>query len=729
MSTLRIIQFIQIFISYSLITILLPFLILRNKFRQEPISKQFLIYFTIGNFYIINLVFILQILHISNIFTLIISTLFISLYAWSRVNNLSLKDKIYGFVDVQINKTRNVLGRKTNLLNKLNTLKNAFKKALLVFYEKVIKKPLQWIFIVIIFVGLFWIYGKQLYQVYGYMSSDIPVHMEWINQLSRGVLFSGGIYPFGFHCMIYYLHTVFGFDVYVLLSTFYLVQCIYIHLVLFAVLKGLCKSRFIPYFGTILYLFPNVWFEETYSRFGSSLPQEFGMIFILPSIYFFILFFRTHKEDINNTETKWIILCFICAFSLTFIIHFYGTFIAVLGCIGVVVGYIYKFVKKDYFLRAIKAGILSMIIAIAPMLIAYIQGTPLQGSLGWGISVINKNSSQLEEGSKKNNIIISQKYKKNNKKKYYSSNIKRIYYNSLFKYKYLNYRKTFVKIVLISIPLLFVSGALFILLRKTNYGSMLISISLLMLLMSALLLARLFNLPQLMNESRTSIYYVYTYILCITLLIDALIYLLVMPEGLKGIRNMLSLCICTALMVSIVRFDIMKNPEYKSNYMTNGAYTSITNIIKENKDYTWTIVSSNDELQMGYDHGRHYETITFLKNMKKINKNTKINIPTENVYIFIEKVPLTYSNKPNKGRRISLTGAKKPIPKGEGVAPYSNTSRWIVMSKMYSWVKAFKGKYPYDITTYYEDDSFVCYKIKQNTMSLYNFALDYGFNK
>ena len=68
----------------------------------------------------------------------------------------------------------------------------------------------------------------------------------------------------------------------------------------------------------------------------------------------------------------------------------------------------------------------------------------------------------------------------------------------------------------------------------------------------------------------------------------------------------------------------------------NGAITCLSNIIHENEDKTWTIVSANDETQMGLDHGWHYETITFLRGMETLEKNTKVIIPTKTVY-FLKK--------------------------------------------------------------------------------------------
>ncbi|MFQ7768290.1 MAG: hypothetical protein ACLRIL_08485 [Fusicatenibacter saccharivorans] len=55
---------------------------------------------------------------------------------------------------------------------------------------------------------------------YGYKASDIPVHNYWINELERNNIWVAGVYPYGFHIVIYYLHMVFGIKTYVLLRIF-----------------------------------------------------------------------------------------------------------------------------------------------------------------------------------------------------------------------------------------------------------------------------------------------------------------------------------------------------------------------------------------------------------------------------------------------------------------------------------------------------------------------------
>ena len=118
-------------------------------------------------------------------------------------------------------------------------------------------------FILLICGGLFWIYGRQIVLEYGYQASDIPVHLSWINQMSRGKIFSDGVYPFGFHCMIYYIHMVFRMDTYVILCEFFFVQVIYLHVVLLAMLKSLCKTKYLPYTGVFIYIVGKILFHLT----------------------------------------------------------------------------------------------------------------------------------------------------------------------------------------------------------------------------------------------------------------------------------------------------------------------------------------------------------------------------------------------------------------------------------------------------------------------------------
>nr|WP_288939648.1 hypothetical protein [uncultured Blautia sp.] len=639
------------------------------------------------------------------------------------------------------------------------------KKAVWLFYCEVVCNTLQWILAGAVIAALFWIYGRQLILTYGYRASDIPVHLNWINQMSRGNLFASGVYPFGFHCMVYYLHAVFGFDTYVILCVFYLVQVFFIHIVLLAMLKLLCRSLYLPYAGIMVYILGSFWARQTYSRFGSSLPQEFGMIFVIPSVYFLIRFFQTEKKNLKNRETKLILGCFALAFSLTLAIHFYGTMIAGLCCIGIAVGFCTRFLNKEYFRRIMLTGIISVFLAVLPMGIAFAGGTPLQGSLGWGLSVINGDSSDIEdtseneaaqkqameemaarliENTQNSNsesaqtgeipiITEAPKHSLTDKAREIPKkmkNLREMMIRRIQEFIINSQEQWCAYAVLAGIAVLILLGLMFIILRRITYGEMLMSAGFCMGILTLLLCAGNLGLPVLMDPARCSIYYVYLLIVSITVLGDGLLYLIFMPRILTIPRNVVSFILTVSMAAGMIHQGLVKTPDFNSDYVSNGAFTCLTNIIKENKDETWTIVSANDETQMGLDHGWHYETITFLRKQEHINKDTKLIIPTEKVYFFIEKIPLNYSVVySGSGQSISKKGASQSLPNSGGIGMYQGEGRWILMSRMYYWAQAFMEMYPNEMKIYYESEDFVCYVISQNMYHQYNFAIDYGYNE
>ena len=586
--------------------------------------------------------------------------------------------------------------------------------------------------------------------------------------MSRGNLFVSGVYPFGFHCVVYYLHTVFRVDTYVILCLFYLVQVFFIHVVLLAMLKMLCRSLYFPYAGVLVYILGSFWARQTYSRFGASLPQEFGMIFVIPSIYFLIRFFQTEKENLKTKETKLTLGCFAIAFSLTLAIHFYGTMIAGLCCIGIAVGYVFRFLNKEYFRRIMMTGIISVFLAVLPMAIAFAGGTPLQGSLGWGLSVINGGNSDNEEEentvtqdmtieeiaanlqgaseSKENTGTASVQSGKNTPtvtetpKPSLGEKVGEIPGKIKDTWNMMAQRlrefiinlpeKWCAYAVLTGIGVLILLGLVFIIFRRTAYGEMLMSAGFCMGILTLLLCAGNLGLPVLMDPARCSIYYAYLLVATLTLLGDGILYLIFMPRILKVIRNAAALGLTVITVVGMIHQNLIKTPDFLSGYVSNGALTCLTNIIRENEDKTWTIVSANDETQMGLDHGWHYETITFLRKLEKMDKDTKVIIPTKNVYFFIEKIPLDYSVVySGSGQSISKKGASQNLPNVGGISMYQGEGRWILMSRMYYWAQAFMEKYPNDMKVYYESEDFICYVMPQNMYHQYNFAIDYGYNQ
>ena len=784
MTTLVILRFLGIFAVYTGVTLALPALMFRRILRGRSLAEQFLMCYTFGNFYIINIVFLLQLLHISNFFTLAGLTAVLSIVIGGRVNRIPLKQQAGNTWHLFGKLLRGRMKLKSAIFLFLGKCAEGIKRLAKFFYRHIVKNPIQSMLLLGIGVCLCWIYGRQIILVYGYRASDIPVHMSWINEMSRGKIFAKGVYPFGFHCMIYYLHAVFRFDTYVILCQFFFAQVIFMHLVLLAMLKQLCKTKYIPYIGTFVFLLGNFWSGQTYSRFYATLPQEFGMIFVIPSIYFLIRFFQIPKQKLADKETRLTLQCFAMAFSLTLAIHFYGTMIAGLCCIGIACGFCFRFLRKEYFCRIMFTGICSVFLAVLPMGIAFATGTPLQGSLGWGLSVINggKSSSSTEAeaetdeaetlevstGDDKNTVRVvkpdgtvmeidvsdlpsAQENESGGQmqtettapavpKVSFGEKIRKIPGKAKNALSEMSSRilefiikldvKNIGYMILASFALLLLLGFIFCVFRQTEYGAMLMSMGFCMWIVTILLCAGVFGLPPLMDGARCSIYYVYLLSAALTALADGLLYMVLPLRKLRLVRNAVSLAVTAAVLMGMFQNHMIKQSDFSSGFVMNGAITCLSNIIHENEDKTWTIVSANDETQMGLDHGWHYETITFLRGMETLEKNTKVIIPTKTVYFFIEKIPGDYAvSYAKSGQSISRKGASRSLPNVGGIGMYQGEGRWIVMSRMYYWAQAFMELYPNEMKVYYEDNKFICYKIEQNMYHQYNFAIDYRYNQ
>ena len=784
MTTLVILRFLGIFAVYTGVTLALPALMFRRILRGRSLAEQFLMCYTFGNFYIINIVFLLQLLHISNFFTLAGLTAVLSIVIGGRVNRIPLKQQAGNTWHLFGKLLRGRMKLKSAIFLFLGKCAEGIKRLVKFFYRHIVKNPIQSMLLLGIGVCLCWIYGRQIILVYGYRASDIPVHMSWINEMSRGKIFAKGVYPFGFHCMIYYLHAVFRFDTYVILCQFFFAQVIFMHLVLLAMLKQLCKTKYIPYIGTFVFLLGNFWSGQTYSRFYATLPQEFGMIFVIPSIYFLIRFFQIPKQKLADKETRLTLQCFAMAFSLTLAIHFYGTMIAGLCCIGIACGFCFRFLRKEYFCRIMFTGICSVFLAVLPMGIAFATGTPLQGSLGWGLSVINggKSSSSTEAeaetdeaetlevstGDDKNTVRVvkpdgtvmeidvsdlpsAQENESGGQmqtettapavpKVSFGEKIRKIPGKAKNALSEMSSRilefiikldvKNIGYMILASFALLLLLGFIFCVFRQTEYGAMLMSMGFCMWIVTILLCAGVFGLPPLMDGARCSIYYVYLLSAALTALADGLLYMVLPLRKLRLVRNAVSLAVSAAVLMGMFQNHMIKQSDFSSGFVMNGAITCLSNIIHENEDKTWTIVSANDETQMGLDHGWHYETITFLRGMETLEKNTKVIIPTKTVYFFIEKIPGDYAvSYAKSGQSISRKGASRSLPNVGGIGMYQGEGRWIVMSRMYYWAQAFMELYPNEMKVYYEDNKFICYKIEQNMYHQYNFAIDYRYNQ
>ena len=797
MVQLTIIQCLFAFFAYTGLTVALPAVVLYPKVAHCRAVTRFFVYFSAGNFYLMNLVYLLELLHISYWWTLVIGTVLPAFIMYVRFRNIALLARLKHSGERARRLARGSFGVKNWMHRSQKRLFASIAGGLRFAMRSVRIHMLDVVPAILVIVVVLGFYGPPLIQNFGYYASDVPVHNYWINYLGKNQIFVGGVYPFGFHNIIYYIHAVFGMDTYVLLRVFWLVQTLWIHLVLLMFLKGVCKSRFLPYAGVVIYV-SGGFYLNTYVRYFASLPQEFGMLFILPAVYFAFEFFRIKKEELKGKRehpvSKWYLVGFAMNFAMTFSAHFYDTVILGVFCIGIACGYVWRFLQPKYFIKVVKTCMLGLGIALLPLVIAFATGTRLEGSLYWAMNVMTSEETdqaekeydengipigakivELEDGTlayedvledgatvyypfedqempqeekdsligKENGAIQEEETQQTEVNvptpqerlralgkrlkevgKTIDGEVASCQFNDVSgQLRYLIY------LSMLAMPVLVL---LLFLLCRFDEAFSLISANVNVMLLIVLLAAPKLGLPAVMQQSRTCIYLDYSLPVLWVMTFDRVLYAVLgvwQKKWMHHLMNTASLAASVAACVLLAQMGLVKSGTVLDIFQSNEAITCLTNIIHDEQDFTWTIVSAFDEFRMGEDHGYHEELITFLKEMEYTGGSSMITIPTRTIYFFIEKRPLDYTEPyEGSGQLVSEAGASRMLPLDGGYSAYQGERRWILMSRFYEWAKQFQKLHPYEMTVYYENENFICYRLEQNDYHLFNLSIDYGYN-
>ena len=753
MKLLTFFQILEIFGAYSVITLLIPHLVVGKAMSFRNRYERFLMYTLLGNFYVMNLVFLLELLHISCPATLIIFTLLPCGYIKIKLEHLPAKEIVSAWWQLlkkltggQVTVKALRVSGKPERERAGQNFKSRIKRVYINNFSDVL-------LVVILILVLFFYYGNDLLKSYGYKALDLIVHNYWVNALSENELFVAGVYPEGFHCIIYYMHAVFSIDTFVIFRILSFIQVTWIFITILAFGKLVFKSKYVSYIAPFMYVLTDIFGKSTYTRFYATLPQEYGMIFILPAAYYGIEYFREQRREIRGSSLKKPLIYlagFAMAFAMTLEVHFYNTMIVGVFALAICLGFIPLLFRKTYFKRVLLTCFLSVFVAVLPMLIAYVTGTELEGSLKWGLGKMSfggtesnvtegeyiedyetwtedeKEDSESEEISTDNLLLYLLKGQEAFRVRVEGlvNIIANLIADNDFAYGNTKYAYAYI----LMLPLYFLLAVIVSLFSKDkSYSMAMVTLAAWGLFMIIMEFASRFGLPQLMGIDRANIYVAFSIPVVFAGFADLLVfYLSFMGRG-RNINTMASFLAFMSVIYWMMNISGIREP-YESEVMqSNGAIICLTNIIKTEKDYAWTIVSANDEHRMGEDHGYHYEAVTFLRNMEGIGNDGRIRIPTQTVYFFVEKEPLTYYTE-SEERTFNEEDAKEDIPLGNSLGVYQGDNRFIIMSKLYYWAEAFMKLYPNEMVVYYECEDFICYRCEQNTYRLFNFAIDYGYN-
>lgn len=780
----------KIFILYTFMVVILPYFVMRRLLIKRNWAQRLVITVVAGNFFYIMLVLFWGLFHVTNRYVLIASTLIIPAvllirmrkYVWERyLKKVWINAGRFIRRENSFRYTRRLFFRW--LWTKIKALSGrAWGLLRRSFFEVVLFAACS--------AFLLWYFS--ITDHFGPRASDLVVHMSWINQVDDGVIFGNGIYPFGMHALIYYMHAVFDIPTARIVLLFGTVQTFYIFTMLLMFLKELCRFRYTPYLCYIAYAAGGYIVSDRYSRFYSTLPQEFGMIFILPCAIALVRFFRAvrdeeaehrrmKKEGLLYTQidvqrrwresTLWLWVLII-SFGLTLSAHFYSTIVAGLLVLAAAAAYIRYVLSPRTLRRLLVAGILSVLIPVLPMAVSFAMGTPLEGSLYWALGVMGVDTDGESEGEEVSGADIDDSKETadsgadepdsgggaqdapddggdaqdapdnggdvqetpqpplKERLAGYAVNIKNAAQDLLSALIFTSGEYLYVWLICMAvmaalIPLMWI-------LREWEYSRYLIMMTGYTGLLLILLISGRIGLPVLLDESRSSIYFCYTALVCLSLSADGALLVLSRIVRVKRFWQAVSLLLTAAFTFNLVSAGQVRAKVAGSSALErDGAALCVFDIMEKYPDEKWTIISCNEERNMVSPMAWHYEVIDFLDSMEDYEEDDEMYVPTQYVFFFIEKRSIDYALgefPEDTDARVSEEWASYDLPAKNGLGQYAGMNRIVVNSRMYYWAKEYQKRFPNEMKVYYEDDDFICYCIEQNEYYLNNFAIDYGYN-
>ena len=674
---------------------------------------------------------------------------------------------------------------------------NSNKKA---FREKVKGHKIEYILlsVVILFGMIYFSYGSFLNRSYG--TGDMYTHSSMLYGLINGQIFSLGIYPEGMHCFLYAMHILFGVR---LFSCMLFAQCVNIPVILlcaYLFFRELFRSGYTPIFALAIFLtIDALSVDEIYSmaRMQWTIPQEFCLFSAFICAIGFIRYLRSGSEKSRirnlidkrggNTEKLKKLLyndeliLFAGALAVSVCTHFYVSGFAFFLCLCIVPFYFLRVFKPARFIPIIASVMVGLVLSGAPMLIAYVTGTGIQGSLGWGIEVIrgedgtyqgdpNVNAEQgITDGKldlKDNRLPVVRAAGQGNEPGKAENNASvisgiRKTVVGVYRHGYISIygheRARMICIITLVVLALYVvlKAANIIYVHKYNFDNIGMDLfdGYAILALSSIVFMILYSssyigLHNLFAPSRLCL--IAQILICAVMVVPFDILFFAMDKKLPVLVNEICAGIVTlAIYIVVIATGSLHGYLYTEFTRYNQAVSVSESIISDMEKGNFTIVSPVEEIYHVIEYGYHEELVYFINEC--VEKD--YTLPTEYVFLFFEKHPLKYAQfnffsgpgwlakekyseyYDNSIRSVYpyhiastaspeiATGVfyKFPIV-SDAYAEW--ITRTVLESRLLKWVNDFQNLYPTELHVYYEDEDFVCYYFRQNPSCLYQLGFE-----
>lgn len=733
--------FVQFSIFFYIYIIFIPSKVMGLSLSGKQAGENALKAMIASNVTIISCVYILGLLHVYNTITLMLSLLFVILIYIKLVKKVSYKKKILAVFNWMALISTGQYKFKVYLKNMIRKVNSDIGDFFKNHTKRVISKNfLEYLFVFAslgILITRKWVL---VFDNYAYLTSDMYVHHEWINFMEKGDIFYDGVYPFGMHNMISAFHKLSFLNLNIVMRYWGAFNCVLIAVMLWFIGSRIFSSRAAGVIPVIIYCVTDFAGYRYSYRAIYTLPQEAGMLFLFPCLYYFGRFVKNRKWK----DGLW--FCLSAAIILA--MHFFSVIFAVMLCGCAFIVFIRQIVNKDMIKKLfLSVGLISLI-SITPFVIGLLSGKSWQGSMTWAMGVMgssdNDASSQdAEDESISDNIAEAEendseevlKEEKNSAPQSIKDKLVAVY--KLQADQMNNY---WGKVFWICMGLFVVYYIVCAITKKISWNEkMYAGIWLFNMAMVVMYSYHILGIPRIMKEERITMFIGYAAPLILALPIEILCR--IMSGRLKNIG--IAGCYVTAVVLFYITYHYKYFPQQTYFYMEHSlAAKACVKIDEEFPDKTWTVVSPVEEYSLVGDSGYHYELWDFISSMEMYSEDMYLEIPTKYVFFILEKKPVIYNQYRVTNIDYNIEPLNKEDAKGifnrqmlgisdEGVMKFYNIleNRRMMEAKLYCWVEEYSKAFPEQMEVYMEDDECIVYKFEQNIFMFNNFAINYGYNE
>ncbi|MCI9152587.1 hypothetical protein D3Z53_22325 [Lachnospiraceae bacterium] len=628
---------------------------------------------------------------------------------------------------------------------------------------------------VLLFGMVYFSYGA--FQVHSYGWGDLYVHHEWIYGLINGEIFSGGVYPEAMHCFIYVMSVLFGIRVYSILLFLQGIHVAVFLLSAYLLLREVFHWKYSSVFVLMLFLTVDVVSaEHIYSMFRLqiTLPLEFGLHLQFLCALYLVRYLK--KESLFRRKGKtskyyWDEDLFLFMMSLTASIatHFYVVIMAFILCASFALFALKKVFDKKYLIPLTASVVCGIMIAVTPMAGALASGIPFNYSIDWAVDVLEGEESRrlqekvdadqeagdgTEEIRAKAVGLVNWAECKEKCVHFIKKTLPELYRNG-YPALYGEGRTRWI-LGLTGIAVLLCLAA-----RLRPFGRLnricsgylpLILFNFLFMVIYAMPFA---GYPELIGDSRFCSAG-HMMVLAVTVMpIDAVFSLLLRYCSVTVLKRASAAAVlgiyAGALLLGNYRgFLFYELTRYNST-------VKVTNsIIDSFPKKGYTIVAPTDELYPVILDGWHEELKLFAEKCT----DPEYTLPTEYVFIYIEKKPLLYAQShffrgpfwlgeekymdtywKRYSKKYPYSGASQSpeiktaeiTKKTEQDTGEESDNEWHSYTRLeertkleaqvYDWCRRFSEIHPSVLDVYYEDEDFVCYYFRQDPERLYHLGI------